>query len=133
MKYLQILLIIIVAFSCENSTEFEQINCDNLSSGLLRYNTDIVKNEINKLCKDLTPHVSEDDKFGHKENINILVNRINTQCRNIEAELGCYACIYTNPPQSHISVTVDSVGTHVGRVIDIWTSADAKLSVVRVH
>jgi hypothetical protein len=62
-----------------------------------------------------------------------LVNRINSKCENISAELICYACIETYPPQSEILLTTDSVGASINRTIDILTPSKDKLSFVRIH
>ena len=86
-----------------------------------------------KLVTDLKPKVTANDRFGHKENLSILINRLNTQCTSINAELICYACIYTNPPQSEILVSTDSIGVTIKRIMDISTPEDAVLSCVRIH
>ena len=92
----------------------------------------VVKVEIDKLTIDLLPKITSNDKFGHKENVAILINRLNSLC-NIEAELICYACIKTNPPQTEIFVSADSCGMQIRRVIDLWTSEESNLRFVRVH
>ncbi len=61
------------------------------------------------------------------------INRINAECDNISAELICYACIKTSPPQSEILLTTDSASISVNRTLDILTSSEEKLSFVRIH
>ncbi len=95
--------------------------------------SDIVKSEINKLVNDLEPEKTDSDHIGHKQNLDLLIKRLNTQCDNMTAEFICYACIETNPPQSEILVTTDSVGTAVKRVVDILTPDDDILYCVSVH
>ena len=95
--------------------------------------TSIVVPEINKLVTDLEPVPTDNDPYGHEENIDTLVERLNAQCDSLSAELSCYACIETNPPQTEILLTTDSSGTMITRVIDILTSADANLETIRIH
>ncbi len=95
--------------------------------------SDIVKSEINKLLTDLEPVKTDSDRIGHKQNLNLLIEQLNTQCDNITTELICYACIETNPPQSEILVATDSVGTEIHRVVDILTPDDDILYCLRIH
>jgi len=132
-----ILFFMISILSCENSVEpnneWENLDCENLKTGIINVNKEVVEFEINKLVSDLEPAVHSNERFGHEENLNLLINRLNTQCNEISAELICYACIETNPPQSEILVRTDSSGISVKRVIDILTPGNAALSCVRIH
>lgn len=131
-KYL-ILVVLVLVISCNNSSEPDALNCKSLAQGLVIQDTELVKAEISKLISDLEPKITNNDKFGHKENLSTLVNRINSQCSIINSEIICYACIETNPPQSEISVITDSSGISVRRVLDILTSSDQQLSIIRIH
>ena len=140
LKYVFILVAIpcISFLSCQKDTDmlsvtWYNLDCDNLRMGIINTDNDIVKFEINKLTIDLNPKVTDNDRFGHAENLDLLINRLNIHCDNISSELICYACIETNPPQSEILVTTDSAGTMVYRVIDISTPDDDILSYVRMH
>jgi len=121
--------------SCNNIVDpvDYKLDCDKLKTGIININSEIVKLEVNKLVTDLEPNKTSSDNIGQKENINILINRLNSQCNDINAELKCYACIETNPPQSEILVTIDSVGTQIKRVIDIFTPSDSNLSCSGIH
>ena len=136
-NFIFILIFVFCISSCDkavnNPDDLENIDCDNLKVGIINIDSRIVKSEINKLVTDLKPIKTTSDNIGHKENIKLLINRLNTQCNNINAELICYACIETNPPQSEILVTTDSVGIPINRVIDILTPADSNLNCVRIH
>ena len=132
-----ILSVIICILSCDKvidpDSDLEKIDCDSLKIGIINMDSRIVKSEINKLVTDLKPKVTASDKFGHKENLSILISRLNTQCISIKAELICYACIETNPPQSEILVATDSIGVLIQRVIDILTPSDSNLYCLRIH
>lgn len=135
-NFIIILVFIICVSSCDIAVDpdgdLEKINCDSLKTGIINIDSRIVKTEVNKLVTDLKPNVTSNDRYGHKENVSVLMSRLKAQC-GIEAELICYACIETNPPQSEILVVTDSVGFPIKRVIDMWTSADSILSCVRIH
>ena len=136
MKNIVMLLIfsaLLILTSCEEDDKFENINCEVLTEALVNSNNENVKAEIDKLTVDLKPHVSDNDNFGHSQNLNTLIDRLNSQCKNIEASLICYACIYTLPPQSEIEVVVDSLGIEVVRIIDILTPDDEILSFHGMH
>lgn len=135
MKTILNLLVISFLFmltSCEELKK-EKIDCNLLTKALISYDTEKVKTEINKLTEDLKPNVSKKDEFGHRTNIFTLVDRINNQCDQVNASLICYACIKTQPAQSEISISIDSSGTQIKRVIDILTPEDKILSVRDVH
>ena len=135
-NFIIILVFIICVSSCDKAVDpdgdLEKINCDSLKTGIINIDSRIVKSEVNKLTIDLKPNVTSNDRFGHKENVSVLISRLKSQC-GIEAELICYACIETNPPQSEVLVNTDSSGIQIRRVIDFWTSADSNLSCVRIH
>lgn len=137
-KYSCILFVGFLVSSCNKIVDsvdnnWIAIDCNNLKTGIIEQDSEIVKSEINKLVSDLVPVITENDKIGHKKNINLLIERLNTQCNNISAELICYACIKTNPPQSEILVTTDSTGIEIKRVIDIMTPENAKLNCRGIH
>lgn len=108
------------------------LNCDNLRSAVININSEIVEAEINKLTGDLFPR-KPDEEGNQSENISLLISRINQSCDEISAELSCYACIETYPPQSEIIITTDSIGIPIKRIIDILTPSDNILKCVGIH
>ena len=119
--------------SCNSSTEPNYFSSQDFSMGIINIDQDLAATEANKLLSDLFPKTSSNDRYGHMENISTFINRINSECDNISAELICYACIKTYPPQSEILLTTDSASVSVNRTIDILTSSEVKLSFVRIH
>ena len=135
-----VFILFFVAFisSCDKAVEdtgieWKNIDCDNLKTGIVNTDSDIVKAEINKLVTDLEPVKTDSDPLGHKDNLALLIEQLNIQCDNITAELICYACIETFPLQSEILVTTDSLGTDINRIIDIFTPDDDALSMRIIH
>lgn len=134
-NFLIVLFLSVCIPSCDkivDSTD-DNLDCDNLKMGIMNMDSEIVKLEINKLVAGLKPNKTVSDNIGQKENIELLINRLNTQCNDINSELICYACIKTNPPQSEILVRTDSVGIAINRVIDIFTPSDANLVCRGIH
>jgi hypothetical protein len=126
------ILFLVILSSCTKD-KIESIDCELLTEALVNYNNEILKAEVDKLTIDLNPHVGNNDIYGHSENLNTLIDRLNSGFSNIEASLFCYACIQTLPPQSEISILVDSSGTEVCRIIDISTPEDEILKFSGIH
>ena len=113
--------------SCQDSIEVLEVDDQLLRDGLLSLDNQQVTREVNKLTFDLGP--GEDN---HVSNLRTLVIRLD-DINGLMVSNTCYACIYTLPPQSEIEILVDSLGTFVGRTIDILTADDATLSCTGVH
>ena len=138
-QYYFILLVVLLLFSHLSSckkildSNYYQVDSKNLQNGIINYNSEIVCTEISKLLLDLKAKPSKEDKFGQEDNLNSLIYRINTNCDKVTAELICYACIKTLPPQSELKLSTDSSGVEVAIVLDILTPDDDILSCVRIH
>ena len=114
-------------------TDLLNLNCINLQNGLINSDSEMVCEEISKLLYDLPPDNNSDDKFGHRENFNTLIERINSNCDNVSAELACYTCIETYPRQSELILSTDSSGVEISRILDVSTPEDDFLSCIRLH
>ncbi len=123
----------LIFISCNKDKEHESPDCVFFAEALVYFRTDSIKNVIDELTMDLHPEKKENDQWGHRENVDLLIERLNAKCAGVTAVLGCYACIYTNPPQSEIILSTDSAGIEVKRVIDILTPDDDVLKYVNVH
>lgn len=119
--------------SCDKEDKIANPDCQTFAEALVFLKSDSIKEVIDILTVDLNPVIKEDDTWGQKENINLLIERLNAQCENISVSLGCYACILTLPPQSEIIITADSAGVEIKRVIDILTPKDDIPKYVNVH
>ena len=129
------LLLALIIVSCNNrdEPEWKTLDCIQLETGLLNWDTDLVKSEVEKLGADLSPSPIEGDPMGHKENLDLIVERLTSQCDKIAVKVYCYACIKTNPPQSEIFLVLDSIGTEIHRVIDLSTPDDQVMTFLKVH
>lgn len=128
-------VLIITQFSCDsiNDTELnKELDCTELTAGLLSFDNERVESEFDKITVDLLPISNVDDQIGHLQNCQDLVSKL-SDCELISAKLLCYACIETYPPQTEILITLDSSGQIVNRVIDVLTPSDSSLDFVRVH
>lgn len=125
--------ILVIFISCSKDEEHESPDCVSFAEALVYFRTDSIKNVIDELTDDLHPEKKENDRWGHRENVDLLIDRLNAKCTNVTAVLWCYACIMTYPPQSEIILSTDSSGFEVKRVIDILTPDDDVLKYVNVH
>jgi len=132
-KFVLGLFLFFFFISCNSSTEPNAFSSQDFYMGIINIDQELAAAEANKLLYDLFPKISSNDPYGHRENISTFINRINSECDNISAELICYARIKTYPPQSEILLTTDSAGVSVNRTIDLLTSSEDKLSFVRIH
>ncbi|MDC8002089.1 hypothetical protein POV26_13665 [Aequorivita todarodis] len=130
-------IFIILLISCSKSDNDNDnqmlIDCANFRIALLNFDSEQLNIEVNKLTSDLAPSPDINDRIGHLKNLDILIERLNSECTDIIAAKECYACIETNPVQSEIKVKLDSFGIQIDRIIDINTSEADILKSVRVH
>lgn len=131
--FLGILLLVACDLIMPDAEERSPFDCGQCVAGLHDLDSEMVADALAGLLDDLTPNATSHDPLGHRQNLELVVDRISQECPGVEAELLCYACIYTNPPQSELLVTMDSIDTQVTRILDIATPDDARLVVVRVH
>ena len=137
-KFLCAGILLCFFLSCETiddpvNVDFSSVDCGQLKTALVRFDNDLAATEIDKLTVDLLPLSSDQDSLGHEHNLVRLVNRIETLCNDLDAELDCYACMESLPPQSAIGIKADSSGTPVCRILFIFTPRDGVLKFHRVH
>ena len=92
-----------------------------------------MKIHYEKKADHLTITFRENDEFGHFNNLNTLIDRLNSNCPQIHAKKYCYACIETFPVQSEIKVEFNFLGNQIVRIIDISTPDDGILLSLRSH
>ena len=109
------------------------LNCSNFRMALLNLDSEQLNIEINKLTWDLVPISELNDEIGHLKNLNELVERLNSSCKDFIAIKECYACIETNPVQSEIKIELDSFGYQIERIIDISTPENEVLTSIGMH
>ena|SRR5258706_3453309 len=68
-----------------------------------------------------------------RENLNALAAYLSGQC-SISAQVLCFDCIQTLPPQSEIRLSFTSPGTQTSRTIDIsHAPGDTKIKMLNMH
>jgi len=119
---------------CDDSVRNEviEVNCGNLKTGLIIKEQEKIGIEMDKLTENLPPDPTKNDPIGHSENLTIITQSIHS-CDELEAEIFCYACVETNPPQSEIMIQMDSAGVKIKRIIDISTPSDKILKFSGIH
>ncbi len=116
--------------------ESKEVNCQELYGGLFDENIAIYPPVsyamIDKIASDLLPFPSNNDPIGHAKNIEILATRIN-QCPNLEAFVGCYACIKTLPAKSEMLIYgISSDGVTIIASVLMTTPDDGPMTVASI-
>lgn len=133
-NYFLLSIFAIILTSCSNSTEPKySIDSNKLTKAFINYNSETVRTELENLVADLKPNITKNDELGHKKNFETFVKRINSNSNNLISSLVCYACIYTNPPQSEMEFSLDSSGTKIKRMLNVVTSSDKILILGNIH
>lgn len=101
-------------------------NCERLQDGIVANNVDKVKAAVNKAISQLQ---SRDHTAG---NLSSLATVLSSRC-DATAEVLCFSCIYTNPAQSEIRVSINLGGTILTKVIDITDSVSNKMVFWNMH
>ena len=127
--YFSFLLLGFLLNSCKDNIE---LPCHELREGLAETDKEAVANILNDLLKDLPSVPTDDDVTGHRTNLDLFVERLNDQC-GFEANVECYACVYTFPPISHVWINLDSSGVNIRRILDIRTPEADLMTVTNVH
>jgi len=123
-----LLLSVMWGSSCKKEFVAVDTSSPDFINALVTKDNARIKTEMEKILLGLTAVPDASDDLGQSGNVDIAVQRLNAYA-GISAELVCYACIKTNPPQSEIKVVIDA--TQVTRILDISTSST--LTYVGVH
>ena len=123
LRKLLLLCIVIIPIlpSCSDS-EAIHVDCDRLMIGMINRDDLLVNEEINLLTSDLVPAVTEEDIWGHRNNMDVLIERLNHRCGEMDFELFCYACLESSPPFSLIHVSIMFNDELIIREISVSTS-----------
>jgi len=138
-----ILIIVILINSISFCKKDESIidfglDCKKLKTGILNANSETSENdsllrvEIDKLTKDLSPKPGLADPHGQLDNLYTLFGRLNT-CENLAFIICCYSCIQTGIPQTEVLVIADSNGVQIKRIFDFATGYQMNLTFGQAH
>lgn len=132
MKRLLVYILLLILFACEKD-EVGHLNCINFKEAIVNEDETMIRSEIENLTSDLYPVPTPEDNIGHMLNLHTLVDRIYSDCNDINATIICYACINTYPPGSEISIAFEYENTQIEKTIDIFTSGDDLLHYAGIH
>lgn len=107
-------------------------SCEQIKTGILTNDINLVKQEFEKLLTPFTPAPTAQDTYGHKANIEKLVAQLNGGC-GITARAACYNCIKTLPPQTELYLTVTDGDNTVNKVIDLSYDNSKRLIFSNMH
>src|SRR4030095_13804977 len=94
-----IILLLFLTFACKKNSLKD--NCENLKQSILSNDREMAKSAVNNIIMTLP------DQDYTKSNLQSLINKLNTDF-HLTAELLCYSCLYSDPPQSIIRISVNS-------------------------
>ncbi|WP_161888951.1 hypothetical protein [Pontibacter russatus] len=125
-----LVLLPLLATGCdsENDVSPEQsLNCSKLANALIANDSDKVEVEINQLLRGINGSSVE----GQEKNLQELIKHLES-CPTIEVTDSCFGCIFTNPAQSEIRVTVSGSNQITSKCIDLQHK-DSKLIFFKLH
>lgn len=108
------------------------LDCEKIRAGLLANNAEAVQKEIDGYTFFMQPDPAASDRYGHRLNIEKLVQALNEQC-GLSATMTCYNCTFTNPPQTEIYITIPNGASQVRKVIDLSYSNSRRLVFAGLH
>jgi hypothetical protein len=108
----------------KDSPALKNLDCEPLVTALLENDDATVDEIMDDVCADFPPDTTDDDMYGHQANLNNIIEDMNAQCPELNASLGCYACLESLPPWSVIEFSLDSAGAAVGRSAHLLTPSD---------
>jgi hypothetical protein len=121
-----ILAIILTSVACRRDKDSTAPDCQQLKTAIATGDKVAVREEIDELISRLP------DRKHIRANLEALVASMNQQCQITTTTL-CYACIYTLPAQSEISVKVNDNGTTLTRVLDISEDTNGNMIGGNMH
>ncbi|MFN8246768.1 MAG: hypothetical protein U0T56_10335 [Ferruginibacter sp.] len=100
--------------------------CEQMEQAVLRYNTDELRMSLLQLIPDFTmiPY--------NRQNLESLAATLSRQCF-ISADLACFDCIKTLPPQSEIRFKWNRIGTGYTKIIDLCANPNQTIRLVAIH
>jgi hypothetical protein len=90
-------------YDCESLTKIALYDVKNMGpsgKSMLAPNLDL-------MLENLRPMKTNTDPYGHEKNLQKFVDMLN-ECKNMKAEIECYACMESYPPQSAVILWIDS-------------------------
>ncbi|NLE63858.1 MAG: hypothetical protein BWY08_01419 [Bacteroidetes bacterium ADurb.Bin174] len=132
MRNFIVVFVVFVFISCDKENTKPNVDWNTLKVGVIQKDKSIIEKEISKLLINTKAKPNDNDIIGQKENVDNLISEFN-KSKVLHADLLCYACIETYPEQSEVTITTDSSGVSISRIIDILTPKDNILEFVNIH
>lgn len=128
MKFLSLLIgcFFFLLLSCKQDGE----TCESLSADLIEFKVSAVKDELDPWLGELLP--DQEDPDVHLQNLQSFIHRLENDCM-LEGNIVCFACIETYPPQSEVSIMIDSSGHQTHRILDVLTPSDSVMTIRDIH
>jgi len=127
MKYLVYLLVFFSFISCE---KLSNSDCEDLKSAFINEHFMELDQILSPILEEYTSEPINNDNLGHKENLLHFVDLLTEKCSDLALNLPCYACIYTLPPKSKITVNIQP---NHQKTLSISTPEGGKLKLLSIH
>lgn len=119
-----LLFIAVITIGCEKNSVTP--DCRKLKDGMSSDSSEIVIAVISQLADQLP------SKIYTEQNLNELCASIRQQC-DFTAEVYCFDCIDTWPPQSEIRISFGLLGDKVEKTIDVTRNPDNTIKILAMH
>ncbi len=107
-KIIIILIGILIAAGCckDDDSNSSKIDCERLSISIIDKEYTYAKNVIDPICQELPAKPTEDDYYGHGINLEKLIDKLNSNCEDLDFELIVYpGC---KLPKAYVAVKTKS-------------------------
>ncbi len=122
---------ILLLVSCSNNTENQDdmntsndLDCAELTTALLELNEETLGTLLDPELEKLKLLDQDNNSCLHDNNLKAFTELINDNCSSLTASTICCGCVLTFLAISEVSVTIDSSGNEVTRVLDLVTPSD---------
>ena len=136
MKYRLIALLFVtnlVYVACDKDGNGSSKYCQQLLSSLQSQNQSIIKNEIDLRSEQIGTIPTGATFVEIESMLKSLVQKLDNDGCNIDAELLCTMCIDTGIPISEIKITFPSNNSRIEYTIDLFTREGNSIEFVGIH
>ncbi len=131
------MIVSVFLLSCDKSvddTSNVSSDCPEVTVALLEKDLPLIQDLWNDLFVDLfASDATIADPFGHEENFDKLILRMEEDCNQINVRLICYGCIETFPNTSELELIISGETSIDTVIMDVLTPGDDVLSISGLH
>ena len=123
----------LIAFLLISSIVFAGCKKNNLKNSCKELKEAMQTNDISKAGSAIRDFINSlPSDVNTSGNLQQLVATISGNC-SLTAQVFCFDCIYTDPPESEIQITDNSVSPSISKTIDISSISNNRMRFVNMH